>query len=77
MTSKERVLAALDHKEADRVPLDMGGINNTTIHEQVERNLKERLGVKDHGTMIKSREQGVVVPDDSLLDYFGVDVFCD
>lgn len=73
MTSKERVLAALNHEEADRVPLDMGGINNTTIHEQIERQLKERLGVEDHGTLIKSREQGVVVPDDSLVDYFGVD----
>lgn len=73
MTSKERVMAALNHEEADRVPLDIGGINNTTMHELVEDQLKESLGLEDHGTIIKSREQGVVVPDDSVVDYFGGD----
>ena len=73
MTSKERVMAALNHEEADRVPLDIGGINNTTMHELVENQLKERLNLEDHGTLIKAREQGVVVPDDSIVEYFGAD----
>jgi uroporphyrinogen decarboxylase len=73
MTSRERVMLALDHKEADRVPLDIGGINNTTMHAVIEKELKKRLGLKDNGTYIQSISQGVVVPDDSVLEYFGAD----
>jgi uroporphyrinogen decarboxylase len=73
MTSKERVLKALNHQEADRIPLDIGAINNTTMHHTIQTALKERLGLKDNGTEIKSRCQGVVVPDESILEYFGAD----
>lgn len=76
MNSKERVLATLNHDKTDRVPLDIGGINNTTMHHLVETELKKRLGLKDNGTNIVARNQGVVVPDDSLLDYFGADTRC-
>lgn len=73
MTSKERVMTALNHEEADRVPLDIGGINNTCMHELVEREVKEKLGLEDHGSLIKARSQGIVVPDQSIVDYFGAD----
>lgn len=73
MTSKERVLAALDHKETDRVPLDIGGINNTCMHQIVEMQVKEKLGLKDNGYFIKARSQGIVIPDQSIVNHFGVD----
>jgi len=73
MTSRERVLAALDRKKIDRVPLDIGGINNSTMHETVEKELKKKLGLKDNGTRIMAISQGVVVPDESVLEYFGCD----
>lgn len=73
MTSKERVMMALNHEEADRVPLDIGGINNTCMHELVEKDVKARLGLEDHGYLIKARSQGIVVPDQSIVDHFGVD----
>lgn len=73
MTSKERVMAALNHEEADRVPLDIGGINNTAMHELIERQVKDRLHLEDHGYLIKAVDQGIVVPDQSIVDYFGVD----
>lgn len=73
MNSKERVMAALNHEEPDRVPLDIGGINNTAMHEVIEKKLKEYLHLEDHGSLIKSRNQGIVVPDQSIVDYFGVD----
>lgn len=73
VTSKERVLAALDHRETDRVPLDLGGINNTCMHQLIERELKEKLGLRDNGPFIKAKTQGIVIPDPSVVDYFGVD----
>ena len=73
MTSKERVMMALNHEEADRVPLDIGGINNTCMHEIIEKQVKETLHLEDHGSLIKAIDQGIVVPDQSIVDYFGVD----
>lgn len=73
MTSKERVLLALDHQEADRVPLDIGGINNTCMHRIVEQRVKDYLHLEDHGLNDKCIWQGIVLPDPSIVDYFGVD----
>lgn len=72
-TAKERILTALNYQEADRVPLDIGGANCTTMHVTVEKKLKEYLGIEDKGSEIKSIYQKVVVPDESLLKHFGCD----
>lgn len=73
MNSKERVLATLKHEIPDRIPLDIGSINNTGWHWTIEKQVKERLGLKDNGYLIKSRPQLITVPDQSIVDYFGVD----
>ena len=39
MTPRDRLLTALDHREADRVPFDLGSTNVTTIHVTAYRNL--------------------------------------
>jgi uroporphyrinogen decarboxylase len=46
MTPRERVWAALNHQEPDRVPLDIGGGASTTIIEEGYEKLKENLGIK-------------------------------
>ena len=73
MTSKERVMKTMAHEEPDRIPLDLGGCNNTCMHNLVEQRVKQALGLADHGLNIKCRLQGVVLPDPSVVDYFGVD----
>lgn len=73
ITSKQRVLTTLSHIEPDRVPLDIGGTNNTSMHVIVEEKLKKYLNLEDHGTLIKSISQQVVVPDPSIVEYFGAD----
>ncbi|MBW1708443.1 MAG: hypothetical protein JRG97_03805 [Deltaproteobacteria bacterium] len=45
LSSRERVLAALNHEEPDRVPLDLGG-NATTIEAAPYEELKKHLGIK-------------------------------
>jgi uroporphyrinogen decarboxylase len=72
-TSKERVLAALNHSEPDRVPLDIGGTNCTTMHVTIEKKLKKYLGFEDKGSEIKSINQQVVIPDETILRHFGSD----
>ena len=45
--SRERVLKAINHKEPDRVPIDIGGLLATTIHRIIYNKLKKEFGLKD------------------------------
>ena len=45
MTSLERVRLALEHKEADRVPFDLGSSLVTGIHRVAYENLRNHLGM--------------------------------
>ncbi len=45
MNSRERVLTALSHREADRVPLDLGGMAQSGVHRQAYAGLRQRLGL--------------------------------
>ena len=44
MNSRERVLAALNHKEPDRVPFDLGGTVITGIHHKAYTALRDDTG---------------------------------
>ena len=45
MKSKERILNAIKHKESDKVPIDLGGSVQSTIHVYAYSNLKKALGI--------------------------------
>ncbi|MFQ5867516.1 MAG: uroporphyrinogen decarboxylase family protein [bacterium] len=47
MNSRERVILALNHKEPDRIPIDIGGTLATSMHRIVYDELKKELGIKD------------------------------
>jgi len=76
MTSRERVALALEHKEADRIPLDLGGSAVTGMQANAVYMLRQALGLDPPGTPIKVTEPfqilGEIKPD--LMDALGVDV---
>ena len=43
MTSRERVMAAIGHKQPDHVPLDLGGTPSSGISAIAYNNLKKYL----------------------------------
>jgi uroporphyrinogen decarboxylase len=45
MNSRDRVKLALDHRETDHVPLDLGGTGLTTMHLTAYQNLRKYLGL--------------------------------
>ncbi len=45
MTSRQRVVAALNHQEPDRVPIDFGSNYNTSVNVIAYNRLKKHLGV--------------------------------
>jgi hypothetical protein len=76
MSSRERVGLALSHKEADRVPLDLGGSTGTGMHVDSVYLLRQALGLDPPGTPVKVIEPfqmlGEIAPD--LIAALGVDV---
>ncbi len=75
MTSRERVRLALEHKEPDRVPLDLDGTSVTGMHVDTVYRLRQALGLDAPGTPIKIIEfvqmLGEIKPD--LLDALKID----
>jgi len=52
MTSRERIQAALAHKEPDRVPIDCGGTDVTGLHGIAYNALKDHLGIRNGRTRV-------------------------
>jgi uroporphyrinogen decarboxylase len=71
LTSRQRVLAALDHREADRVPIDLGG-NQTGIHKAAYRRLIDLLGLKEE-IVISDLVQQLARPSEAVLERLHVD----
>ncbi len=71
MTSRERLLAALEHRQPDRVPIDLGG-NQTGIHKFAYQALLQHLGI-DEPVEIMDAVQQLARPCEALLERFHVD----
>ncbi len=74
MTGRERILAALQHKEADKIPVDCGAERSTTIQAIAYNKLKKHLGIKGGETKINDMVQQCIIPEQWFLDMFQVDV---
>lgn len=74
MNSRERILAAVNHKEPDRVPIDLGATPSSGISAIAYGNLKSFLGVKEGHNRVYDVVQQLAQPEETILDRFGVDV---
>jgi uroporphyrinogen decarboxylase len=73
MTSRERVLAALDHRETDRVPVDFSGHRSSGIAAMAYPKLRKHLGLPPRPIRVYDVVQQMAVVDEDVLDRFGVD----
>lgn len=74
MTSRERVLASINHQEPDQVPLDLGATPSSGISTIAYYNLKKHLGLTSGHTRVYDVVQQLAQPEDDIIDRFGVDV---
>jgi uroporphyrinogen decarboxylase len=72
MTSRQRVLKALNHETPDRVPIDLGGFQ-TGIHRSAYAQLIEYLGIRDEITILDPVQQ-LARPCEELLQRFHIDI---
>jgi len=73
MTSRERVLAALNHKEPDRVPIDLSGHRSSGIAAMAYPKLRAALGLPPKPVRVYDPVQQLAIVHDDVLDRFGVD----
>ena len=74
MNSRKRLLAALDHRETDRIPIDLGSTVITSIHKKVYMELMAYLGMPPEEVQMCDIVQQVACVNEALLERFGVDL---
>ena len=73
MTPRERVAAALAHREPDRIPIDMGSTLVTSITSAAYRPLREHLGLPAAEITIFEQTQQLPYLAEDILERFAVD----
>ncbi len=73
MSSRERLLTALDHREPDRIPFDLGSIQVSGIHAVAYRRLRKRLGLPETAVTLCDTIQQLAQVEDGLVERLGVD----
>lgn len=74
MTSRERVMASINHKEPDILAMDLGSNVSAGISGIAYNNLKKYLGITEGHTRIYDVVQQVAQPEEIVLNLIGADV---
>ncbi len=74
LTSLERVRAALEHREPDRIPFDLGGSILTGIHHKAYRRLRKHLGLPEREIVLEDRIQQLAKVDEDVKERLKADV---
>jgi hypothetical protein len=74
MTGKEKVLAALNHQEAGKVPIDLGSTAVTGIHASCVAALRDYYGLEKRPVKVHEPYQMLGWIDDDLKEALGADV---
>jgi len=74
MTSRERVLSAINHNEPDKVPVDLGSNPSSGISAIAYGNLIDKLGWGHLPIKVYDVVQQLTEPADEIIELFGIDV---
>jgi len=74
MPSRERVLAAINHQEPDRVPIDLGGTRVTGIDVKAYARLRTALGIKGEPPKVMDVWQMLAWVERPVVQALGIDV---
>jgi uroporphyrinogen decarboxylase len=73
MTSRERVLTALDHREPDRPPKDLSGHRSSGIAAIAYGKLRRHLGLPARPLRVYDPVQQLAIVDEDVLQLLGAD----
>jgi len=71
---RQRLLACLNHRQADRIPLTLGS-PSCSLHREAQQRLMAYLGLTPQGEApLIDRILQIVEPDPQLIEHFDIDV---
>lgn len=73
LSSRERVLRAIEHREPDRVPIDFSGHRSSGIAAIAYAKLRRHLGLPPRPIRVYDIIQQLAIVDEDVLERFGVD----
>jgi len=73
MNSRERILTAINHREPDRVPFDLGACQVTGIHVVAYQNLRKALGLPEVELKLCDAVQQLASIDDDVVARMNID----
>jgi len=73
MTSRERVLTSLNHREPDRIPIDLSGHRSSGIAAMAYARLRKHLGLPQKPIRVYDPVQQLAIVDEDVLQRFRVD----
>jgi uroporphyrinogen decarboxylase len=73
MTPRQRVLAALNHQQPDRLPIDFGGHRSSGIAAIAYRKLRKALGLPERRIRVYDPVQQLAIIDEDVLQRFSID----
>jgi uroporphyrinogen decarboxylase len=73
MTHRQRVLAALNHQQPDRVPIDFSGHRSSGMAAMLYPGLRQALGLEPRPVRVYDPTQQLAIIDEDVLDRLGVD----
>src|SRR5512146_692825 len=73
MTSRDRILTALNHQEPDRLPIDHTGHRSSGIAAMAYNHLREFLGLPKRPIRVYDPIQQLAIVDEDVLQRFQVD----
>lgn len=73
MNHRERIIAALEHRESDRLPIDFGGTDCSSVHVIAYDRLRKHLRVEPRPIRLACLSQMVVDVDEEIQDGFSGD----
>ncbi len=73
LSHRERVLTAINHKQPDKVPLDLGSTQNSSIHIEAYMPLARHLGIEPKKEIIHRMMQTANVQEE-ILQMLDIDV---
>lgn len=77
MNSRERIIATLNHKEPDKVPIDLNATNCTSLTKIAYENLRRYLGFAvDKDSNISTLVMNTVRAKEDLLEFYEIDTRC-
>lgn len=72
MTARERVLASINHKEPDKIPVDLGSTPSSGISAIAYNKLLAHLEIRDEKTKVYDVVQQLAEPSETIIDRFDI-----